>query len=648
MVAPLPVFWIPLLPFIAFTLNILAGRWMKHRAAWLSVATSALACILSMPLCFKVFGGAKFAAQGTWLPIGSASLNFGYLLDPLSASLLFMVTIVGTLIQVYAMGYMHGDPRYSRFFAYVSLFMSAMLTLVISDNYVLFFMAWEIMGLCSYLLIGFYFEKESAANACKKAFLTTRVGDIGFLLGFLTLFTAIGTLNFQEMNVLMTKAHAGGIPLNMAMLALAALLIFCGTIGKSAQFPLHVWLPDAMEGPTPVSALIHAATMVAAGVFLVARSFTLFTVVPQVLPVVIAIGTITAFMAAFIALTQNDIKRILAYSTISQLGYMVTALGLSGLGAGTFHLITHAFFKALLFLGAGSVIHGTHVQDIREMGGLFKKMPSTAATFIIASLALAGVPPLSGFWSKDEILLTAYASGHYSIFAILLLTAFMTAFYMFRLIFLTFFGKARNPKVHAHESPALMTVPLWILAAGSALVGLPGSPWMHHWFQGFIAQVAHYPEYHPSIFVMGCSVAAAASGILLAGVIYLQKPGWAERTAKTFRPLYLLSFNKCYFDEIYSAWLVKPFHRLGRVLFGFDETVVDGAVNGTGHVTMFLSRIKNWIDANIVDGLVNFMGTLTYFLNGLTKRLQTGFVQNYLLIVVVSVLVLLIFELKLI
>ncbi|MBU9889608.1 MAG: NADH-quinone oxidoreductase subunit L [Candidatus Omnitrophica bacterium] len=646
MVTPLTVALIPLLPLAAFTVNILAGRRLKHRAAWLSVAASVTACAIALPLCWRVFGGARFEFQATWLMLGDVPLRFGYLLDPLASSLLFMVTIVGTLIQIYAMGYMKGDPRYSRFFAYVSLFMAAMLTLVLADNYLLFFMAWEIMGLCSYLLIGFYFEKKSAADACLKAFLTTRLGDVGFLLGFLTLFTALGTLDFAAMD--RALSHGGSSPdvLNVPLLSLAALFIFCGTIGKSAQFPLHVWLPDAMEGPTPVSALIHAATMVAAGVFLVARSFTLFAVVPNVLPVVTGIGTLTAFMAAFIALTQHDIKRILAYSTISQLGYMVAALGLSGLGAGTFHLITHAFFKALLFLGAGSVIHGTHVQDIRDMGGLFKKMPSTAVTFIVASLALTGIPPLSGFWSKDEILLTAFASGHPFVFGVLLLTAFMTAFYMFRLIFLAFFGTPRDPKVHAHESPALMTGPLWALAAGAVLLGLPGSPVMHHWFQKFMAQTVHHPEYEPSLFVMACSVAAAAAGILLAGIVYLKQKHWAENAARAFRPLYLLSYHKFYVDQLYSAYVVKPFHGLGRFLFGFDETVVDGAVNGTGHVTMVLSRVKDWIDTRIVDGLVNFTGSFTYFLNAWVKRLQTGFIQNYLLVVVAAVLALWVFELK--
>jgi len=403
-----------------------------------------------------------------------------------------------------------------------------------------------------------------------------------------------------------------------------------------------------MEGPTPVSALIHAATMVAAGVFLVARSFTLFMAVPNILPIVTAIGTITAFMAAFIALTQNDIKRVLAYSTISQLGYMVTALGLSGLGAGTFHLITHAFFKALLFLGAGSVIHGTHVQDIREMGGLFKKMPHTATTFIIASLALAGVPPLSGFWSKDEILLAAFGSGNYLVFGILLLTAFMTAFYMFRLIFLTFFGSARNAKVHAHESPAVMTLPLWCLAIGSVVIGIPGSPFMHHWFQKFMAHMVHHPEYEPSTFVMGCSVAVATLGIAFAGIMYLKQKHWAAAVAKRFPTFYRLSFNKFYFDEFYSAYIVKPFHSLGRKLFGFDASVIDGGVNGTAWVTMFLSGVKQWFDTYIVDALVNFMGTLVYFLNSVTKHIQTGFIQNYLLIAFIGILVIIFFELKLI
>ncbi len=634
--------FIPVFPLIAFVINIFFGRALRDKAAWVSIFASLLSCAVSLPIIVEVARDGHFSHQWSWLPIGSTGLQFGYLLDPLSATLLFVVTIVGTLIQVYSVGYMHKDPRFSRFFAYVSLFMFAMLTLVISNNYLLFFMSWEIMGLCSYLLIGFWFEKPSAANAGLKAFLTTRVGDVGFFLGILTLFICVGTLNFTDLESAVHANHAA------PLLPVAALLIFCGTIGKSAQFPLHVWLPDAMEGPTPVSALIHAATMVAAGVYLVARSFALFAAFPQAQMVVAGIGTLTAFMAAFIALTATDIKKVLAYSTISQLGFMVSSLGLGGLSAGTFHLMTHAFFKALLFLGAGSVIHGTGTQDIREMGGLFGKMKSTAWTFLIASLAIAGVPPLSGFWSKDEILATAFNSGHHFTFVILLLTAFMTAFYMFRLVFLTFFGELRNHKIHAHESPKLMTIPLWILAVGSIVVGLPGSPFAGHWFQGFIAgHGAHHGAEHTiNWFVMAASVAAGLGGIFLAFLMYLKNPSWAGSLAKTFRPLYQISINKFWFDEIYLVLIVRPFQALGGLLFKFDMSVIDGLVNATGLGTLKGSDIQNWIDKYIVDGTVNFVGAVTQFFSSIIRRIQTGFVQNYLLIVFLGVLILVWFELK--
>ncbi len=629
---------IPVFPFVAFVINILFGRYLKGFAAWISVATSSLSLALAIPIMTFIARGGHVANEGLWIHLGPYALEFGYLLDPLSGTLLFVVTIVGTLIQIYSMGYMHGDPRYSRFFAYVSLFMSAMLALVIADNYVLFFMAWEVMGLCSYLLIGFWFEKNSASNAGLKAFLTTRVGDVGFLLGIMTLFIAAGTLNFE-------KLHDAAHHSQSALLPLAALLIFCGTIGKSAQFPLHVWLPDAMEGPTPVSALIHAATMVAAGVYLVARSFELFIAVPEVLPVVAAIGTITALMAAFIALTATDIKKVLAYSTISQLGYMVAAMGLGGQSAGTFHLMTHAYFKALLFLGAGSVIHGTGTQDLKDMGGLFGKMKSTAATFVIASLAIAGVPPLAGFWSKDEILLAAHSSGNMFIYGVLLLTAFLTAFYMFRLVFLAFFGKPRNPKIHAHESPAVMTIPLWILAIGSIVVGLPGSPWMGHWFQSFMhGHGAEHAEHIINWTVMGSSIAAGLGGIFLAALCYLWKPSLSESMGRLFRPLYVASINKLWFDELYSAVIVRPFMALGRVLFRFDEKAIDGAVNGTGLATLRGSDIQNWIDKYIVDGIVNLVGYITQLTSAFVRRIQTGFVQNYLLFVFFGVLILIFVE----
>ena len=630
---------IPFLPLAAFAVNIFFGRKLGHKAAWVSIGASTASCAIALPLIFQVAGGAHFAASARWLDLGGRGLDFGYLLDPFSATLLFVVTIVGTLIQIYSTGYMHEDPRFSRFFAYLSLFMAAMLTLVISDNYILFFMAWEIMGLCSYLLIGFWFEKDSAANAARKAFLTTRVGDVGFFLGIMTLFVAGSSLRFEDLAATVKAAHP--------VLPAAALLIFCGTIGKSAQFPLHVWLPDALEGPTPVSALIHAATMVAAGVFLIVRSFVLFEAYDAAMNMVTMIGAITAFMAAFIALTATDIKKVLAYSTISQLGFMVTALGLGGLSAGTFHLMTHAFFKALLFLGAGSVIHGTGTQDIREMGGLFTKMKHTAWTFLIGSLAIAGVPPLAGFWSKDEILLTAFEAGNFPIFALLCLTAFMTSFYMFRLVFMTFFGKARNHHIHAHESPAVMTGPLWVLAIASVFVGLPGSPFFNHWFQGFLHGHGHHAVHPVNWIVVGASISAGLGGISLAAVFYLGQGGFPQKVASAFRPLYTLSTNKFWFDEIYAKFIVAPFNGVGRMLFSFDQKVIDAAVNRTGLATLNTSAFKNWFDKYVIDGFVNFTGHFTQLLSALLRLMQTGFVQHYLFLIFLSVLALMLLEMRL-
>lgn len=626
---------IPLFPLIAFAVNLFFGHRLGSFSGWISVLTSVASSAIALPAAWAVAQGGQYSHEWLWLTLGNYDLNFGYLLDPLSATLLFVVTVIGTLIQVYSIGYMHGEKYYHRFFAYVSLFMAAMLTLVIANNYVQYFMAWEVMGLCSYLLIGFYFHKDSAANASRKAFLTTRVGDVGLFLGIMTLFVTGGTLSFVDL----PNAVETGAPL----LWLAAPLIFCGTVGKSAQFPLHVWLPDAMEGPTPVSALIHAATMVAAGVYLVARSFVLFTSFPMVMPWVMGIGTLTAFMAAYIALTATDIKKVLAFSTISQLGYMVTAMGLGGMTAGTFHLMTHAFFKALLFLGAGSVIHGAHEQDIRQLGGLFSKMKHTGATFVIASLAIAGVPPLSGFWSKDEILLEAYQEGHFVVYGVLLLTAFMTAFYMFRLVFMTFFGKARNPEIHAHESPTLMTFPLWCLAIGAIFVGIPGSPFMDNWFQTFLTG-----EHHAAAIdwmVMGSSIAAGVLGIGLAAVLYLAKPQWPVAIANTFRPLYLLSVNQFWIDDIYSVLILNPFQAFGEFLFGFDRLVIDGLVNSSATAMQKMSKIQLWIDRNIVDGLVNLTGRGTVIGGDILKLFQTGSTQFYLLITCVSVLAFLSVEL---
>ena len=608
------IWLIPALPFSAFVLNIFLGKKIAERAGLISVATSLLACAIGITLITPLLSGQILANSFPWFEAGTTMLRFGYQIDPLAATLLFVVLTAGTLIQIYSIGYMHGDPRYSRFFAYVSLFMSAMLLLVISDNYLLFFISWEIMGLCSYLLIGYWFEKNSAADASLKAFLTTRIGDVGFFLGILAVFFVTGTLNFSEVARVLDP-HLNAHILQNQLLPIAALLIFCGTIGKSAQFPLHVWLPDAMEGPTSVSALIHAATMVAAGVYLLARSFAIFMFFPKVLFIITLIGTITALMAAFIALTQTDIKKVLAYSTVSQLGFMVAAIGLNSPQAAIFHLMTHAFFKALLFLGAGSVIHGTGTQDIRELGGLFGKMKSTAITFLIGSLAIAGVPPLAGFWSKDEILLSAFEESHW-IYLALSSAAFMTAFYMFRLVFLTFFGKARNSHIHAHESPSVMTLPLWALALGSILIGLPGSVWMHHAFQGFLSLGHESEDMAQSGLVMSLSIVIGLAGILTAFIFYVAAPVIPHMFGKVFKPLFTLSYNKLFVDEIYSAALIRPFKYLA-------------------------ARTCTWFDQFVIDGLVNFAGTFTVFVSAMTRRLQTGLVQNYLLILFAGVLCLL-------
>ena len=637
------IWLIPVLPFLSFVINIFFGKKTGEKAGWIASVCSAGSCAIALCLISKVIAHGTLAGSFPWLTVSGSTLRFGYLLDPAAATLLFVVTVIGTLIQIYSIGYMHSDPRYPRFFAYVSLFMAAMLTLVIADNYLLFFIAWEVMGLCSYLLIGFWFEKDSAANASLKAFLTTRVGDVGFFLGILTVHTITGTLNFQELGQMLGGHHAVAAVVGHSLLPLAALLVFCGTIGKSAQIPLFVWLPDAMEGPTSVSALIHAATMVAAGVYLIARSYMIFMHFQTVLFIVACIGSGTALFAALIALTQTDLKKVLAYSTISQLGFMVAAMGLGNPTAGIFHLMTHAFFKALLFLGAGSVIHGTGTQDMRKLGGLFGHMKSTAITFLIASIAIAGVPPLSGFWSKDEILLAAY-SGSQMLYLVLSVTAFLTAFYMFRLVFMTFFGKSRDHHIHAHESPAVMTIPLWILAVGSALIGIPGSPFMHRWFQEFLA--LGHPEMEESAtgFVMASSVIFGLAGIFLAYLFYLVSPAIPEKIAAVLGPLYRASKNKFYVDEIYSAVIIRPFQAIGGILFRFDAVIVDGIVNGTGSNTLRSSTLSQWFDKYFVDGLVNLVGAITQIASAFIRRIQTGLIQNYLLLAVISVLILFYFE----
>lgn len=628
---------IPIFPVVSFVVNVFFGRRLKTKSAHFSILCLALSFVLSLFVVKEVAAGRTLEEVWPWFSVGGYVFKVGYILDPLSAMMLVVVTSVALFVQIYSVGYMHGDAYFGRYFSYLSLFTASMLVLVLSPNLIQMYVAWELVGLCSYLLISFWFSRTSAAEAGKKAFITTKIGDAGFFMGLATLFYYLGTVSFAEMH---HKILAGG--LSEGVLVVAALLLFCGAVGKSAQFPLHVWLPDAMEGPTPVSALIHAATMVVAGIYLVARAYPIFVAAPLSLEVVTAIGIITSFMAATIALVQTDLKRILAYSTISQLGLMIVALGVGGYTAGLFHLMTHAFFKALLFLCAGCVIHGTGVQDITQLGGLFKKMKVTAVVSIVGALAIAGVPPLSGFWSKDEILTAIYHSGHRSVFFAALGVAFMTAFYTFRLIFLAFFGKPTDASIHPHEVQATMRWPIMILAVPSVLVGFLGSPLAGHYFSHFILPDAHAGAHEAAAaggtaFVIYASIGVAVAGVFLAWLFYIVRPANLGRVAAAWRPLYLILVNKYWMDELYQKIVVRPFFWLTERASVFDLRVIDGSVNLTAAATVLVSRIKQWTDTRIVDGAVNGIGFAVRGFGECLRRLQTGVVQHYLLFVFICV-----------
>ena len=606
---------VPLLPALSFLIIIFLTKPWKRLSALVCVTGMVLSWVTATLIAYGVFTQPELAEKPLvyavpWFSMAGLSIDVGFMLDPVSAMMLFMVTLVSSLIFIYAIGYMEGDPGYSVFFSYLSLFGASMLLLVISSNLLQMFVAWELVGLCSYLLIGFYSHRISAREAAKKAFITCRVADFGLLLGLLSLQIVFGTLNLSE---LADKISNFEQYTSMGILTLIAVLVFIGPIGKSGQFPLHVWLPDAMEGPTPVSALIHAATMVVAGVYLVARTMFLFVEVPDVMTLVAVTGGFTALFAASIAVTQRDIKRILAYSTISQIGYMMLALGLGSLTASMFHLWTHAFFKALMFLGAGSVLHALHHKgDIWEMGGLIKKMPITGYTFMVGCLAIAGIPPFAGFWSKDEILLAAFDSGHYVLFTMAALTAFMTAFYMWRLFFLTFMGDEK-PGNDPHESPRTMTFPLIVLAVLSAVGGLVGTPWVPLWQNRIFFNHPHHAD--PNLMIMLGSVVLAVSGIYLAYNLYTSEnaKAKAQKLAKRYQFLWTLSYNKYYIDEIY-LW--------------FTHTFIDGA-----------SRLFYLFDIYVVDGIiVNGIASITRLSGGKLRFAQTGRLQNYALVFFLGVL----------
>ena len=633
---------IPFFPILAFVLIIFFTIKKPKLSSLVSIGAVSLSFVFSLIVLITVLSNPVTSEfKINWLDLPGFKVEAGMLIDPLTAIMLMVVTIVSMLVQIYSVGYMAGDPRFSRYFSFLSLFTFSMLGLVLSNNFFEIFIFWELVGLTSYLLIGFWFEKKSASDAGKKAFITTRTGDLAFLVGIFLLTTTVGTLNFQEA---FHQVESGAI--SSTLLTLSAILLFGGAVGKSAQFPLHVWLPDAMEGPTPVSALIHAATMVAAGVYLVARLMSIYALSVPASLVVAIIGAFTAFLAASIGLVQNDIKRVLAYSTISQLGYMIMALGLGGYTAGTFHLMTHASFKALLFLGAGSVIHAMHTNDIWEMGGLYPKMKTTALTFIIGSLSLAGIFPLSGFWSKDEILLLAL--NKYPIFMLVgLAVAFMTAFYMFRLCFVTFCGKPRDHHKfeHAHESPKAMTVPLVILAFLSIFAGWVGIPWLS---KGYSSFVYHHEVHHlePNFILMIVATLVALSGIYLAYLMYYKGSISPEKLKNKFSFIYKVLYNKYYFDELYNAIIIKPLFKLTGFLYKkFDLGVIDWLVNSVGNFTVFLSWLWELFDTYIVDGAVNGLGYVVRGTGAGMRKVQTGQLQNYAFIIFFGIVLIILLKL---
>jgi len=658
------IWLIPLLPAAGALIQLLFGRKLKNSAVSLiSVGLPGLAFVWAVGCFVQLLGQPQHTFSTviyTWLPagpfhlsngaLGNLSVDVGFLLDPLSVVMLLVVTGVGFLIHVYSIGYMGHEGGYYRFFGYMNLFMFSMLVLVLANNYLMMFVGWEGVGLCSYLLIGFYFQRKSAADAGKKAFVVNRIGDAGFLLGVMLMTVTFGTLNFHEIT---EAARSGHFEVGSGVITAVCILLFVGATGKSAQIPLYVWLPDAMEGPTPVSALIHAATMVTAGVYMVARSNALYVLAPAALTLVAVIGAATAIWAASIGLVQNDIKRVLAYSTVSQLGYMFLACGVGAFAAGIFHLMTHAFFKALLFLASGSVIHAmSGEQDMRKMGDLRGKIPTTFYTMFIAALAISGVPPLAGFFSKDEILWNAFA-GPYAqkaLWAIGLLTAGMTAFYMFRLIFMTFWAPSRvahEVEHHIHESPRSMLGPLVVLAGLSVVGGWIGIGGAESPFASFLEPVFKNPAAFPAVEassgleygLMALSVLVALAGIGIAILYFVKRPVTTERLATPPSAAETVLLNKYYVDEIYDALFVNRTKNLGNACAAFDLGVVDGGVNATGWFTRMSGELSRLGDLWVIDGLVNVGAFAVKLLSYPARILQTGLVQSYALFIVLGVLI---------
>jgi len=730
------VWLIPVLPLLGFLFNFLLGR--KLRLSERTISITACGVILaSMLLTLGAFyeyhssfnptnedkpyissqdGG--FPHSFTWLPGGAAhnslgqqrgalsnfNIEWSYQIDQLSLVMMFIVNFVGFWIHVFATGYMHGDKGYYRFFAFLNLFMFMMLLLVMGSNFMIMFIGWEGVGLCSYLLIGYYFNRQEAADASKKAFVVNRIGDFGMVLAIAGVFATFGTLQFHDVANL-SAAYPKEQLWQFGLMSWLALGLFIGATGKSAQIPLYIWLPDAMAGPTPVSALIHAATMVTAGVFMVTRTNFIFQRSVTMMMIVALVGCLTAFIAATIGITQTDIKKVLAYSTVSQLGYMFLGAGVGAFIAAIFHVFTHAFFKALLFLGSGSVIHGLHhEQEMPRMGGLSKYLPTTYKTMLMGWLAICGIIPFAGFFSKDEILWRTFSTSVFGsenaggkiLWVVGFITAGMTAFYMTRLMGLTFWGEERFRKVHAageadeahaaahdkdlkpHESPRSMTLPLIVLAVGSVVAGLVGIPHaltgganlniFERWLEPVIVNVnrtpatrlhtaqpapgegsvaapseareaessngepAHEPVDSKEYLLMLLSLAVAAGGIYLGRVFYVKRPELPKVWAAKLRPLYTLSFNKWYWDDLLDVKGVEAGKALNNALWDVDSTFVDGGVNGSAWVTRFWSTVSGWWDKWVIDLAVNATGWITRAGSFVLRTVQTGFWQNYALL----------------
>jgi len=639
---------IPFFPLVGSIFNGLFGKKIKNEAIIGGIATGMvfLSFLVAAQNFFRLLGDTEKVHElvvAQWITVGHLQINWEFLLDPLSAVMIMVVTGVGALIHLYSIGYMHGEEGYYRFFCYMNLFAFAMLMLVLGGNALVMFIGWEGVGLCSYLLIGYYYEKKSASTAANKAFIVNRIGDFGFLCGLFILFWAFASKGLWTLNFVQIAEHGYLLESGGLLITVVTLCFFLGATGKSAQIPLFTWLPDAMEGPTPVSALIHAATMVTAGVYMIGRMSGLFAMAPATMMTIAIVGGLTAFFAATIGLAQNDIKRVLAYSTVSQLGYMFLAMGVGAFSAGIFHLMTHAFFKACLFLGSGSVIHGMHhayhhahlhddPQDMRNMGGLRKKMPITFITFLVSTIAISGIPLFSGFFSKDEILWWSFGStrGHWLLWLLGAAAAGMTAFYMFRLVFMTFFGEQKTDsraKDHIPESPFTITIPLMVLGFLALVGGYLGVPKIlggANRFEAFLAPVFEHAQHLNGIHahgtltteytLMAISVAVAVVGIFVAWVMYIKNPELPGKFVARFEGMHRIIFNKWYIDELYDAVFVNPCKKIGTFLWrGFDVKVVDGVVNGCA-----------WVVKGIGTGL---------------RYTQSGYLYNYAMVMVIGVVV---------